>query len=69
MYACIMGCLRPRGRWHMKRVLSFSFIFLGALVCPGRSCGYQFLDNRAAEYAALEDRRAGRMEVPGAREA
>lgn len=31
----------------MKRILSFSFIFLGAVVCPGRSCGYQSLENRA----------------------
>lgn len=29
----------------MKRNLSF--IFLGAVVCPGRICGFQSLENRA----------------------
>lgn len=36
--ACM--CLFHRERWHMKRILSFSFIFPSAVVCPGRrSCG------------------------------
>lgn len=42
VYARIMGCMSlcHREGWHMKRILSFSFIFPTAVVCPGRrSCG------------------------------
>lgn len=50
MYACIMGCLHgsvsQREVAH-ETILSFSFIVLGAVVCPARSCGYQSLENRA----------------------
>lgn len=45
----------------MKRILSLSFIFLGAVVCPGkRSCGYQSLENRAVRRSGRQtDRESG----------